>query len=212
MLLKGLWDVLFFYVPALFVLGHDVRRLTWDGGVGGDVKGALAKEVLENCLALQVHLMGDWHCKLEYTRSLSVALLCWQPWMSALPGCCFAEESCEAMIGRMVGRCRQHKELTTFQNLLHLFLTLPVPGLDARPTGGSVRPSLLSLLKGRLTRILHHSDSLPFASLSSSRDGVWKAPFPADLTLPIAPTADDLDRPCSRCCNQLWSPSLHHPN
>ena len=52
--LQSLHALLYHYLPALFVIGHDVRRLTWEGGVGGgSVKGDVAKRVLEYCLALQ---------------------------------------------------------------------------------------------------------------------------------------------------------------
>ena len=59
-MLGSLWALLYQYLPALFVIGHDVRRLTWEGGVGGDVRGDLARRILENCLVLQVHLLDDW--------------------------------------------------------------------------------------------------------------------------------------------------------
>ena len=43
-LLQGLHDLLFYYyLPALLVQGHDVRELTWEGGVNGTVKGDVAR-------------------------------------------------------------------------------------------------------------------------------------------------------------------------
>jgi len=86
------------------VIGFDVRQLNWDGGVDGTTRGDVAKRVMERCLALQVHLMGDWECKLEYSRSLSMALLGWTSWHSQLPGCCFAEEFCEPDGGASEGQ------------------------------------------------------------------------------------------------------------
>ena len=74
-LLQGLHDLLFYYLPALLVQGHDVRQLTWEGGVNGTVKGDVARRVLLRSLALQVHLLDDWECRAEYTRTLSVALM-----------------------------------------------------------------------------------------------------------------------------------------
>ena len=123
--LRSLHALLYHYLPALFVIGHDVRRLTWEGGVRGTVKGDVAKRVLESCLALQVHLLGDWDARTEYCRTLAVALLGWQPYMTQLPGCAFVEEACEAMLPRMVGRCRANRNLQTFNDMQRLFVTLP---------------------------------------------------------------------------------------
>ena len=85
-LLRGIHALMYFYIPAVFALGHDVRCLTWQGGVTGTVKGDRARRVLQQCLAVQVQLLGDWECRAEYTRTLSVALLQWQPWMTSLDG------------------------------------------------------------------------------------------------------------------------------
>ena len=84
---RGLQTLLYYYVPALFYIGHQVRRLTWEGGADGTAKGLHARHILEDCLALHAQLLGDWECRAEYTRTLSVALLSWQPVYSELPGC-----------------------------------------------------------------------------------------------------------------------------
>jgi hypothetical protein len=174
-------------VPALFVLGHDVRRLTWEGGVTGTVKGDVARTVLQRSLALQVHLLGDWECRAEYTRTLSVALLQWQPWMTTLPGCCFVEESCEALLSRMVGRCRANRTLVDFDDILRLFVTLPAPGADPRGTTGAVRQPLVTLFLRRLQRVLANPDSQPYAALLSAKEAQWQALLPASFALPQAP-------------------------
>ena len=113
-LLQGLHDLLYFYVPALFALGRDVRELTWEGGLGGTVKGLLAKRMLQKALAVQIDLLQDWECQAEYTKTLCVAILSWQPYFSALPGCCFVEEACEALLSRMVARRRKFPTVTSF--------------------------------------------------------------------------------------------------
>ena len=56
-----------------------------------------------------------------------MALLMWQPWMSELPGCCFAEEACEAMLSRMASRYKKNSHLSQFQDVLWLFMSLPPP-------------------------------------------------------------------------------------
>ena len=185
-LYSGLRDLLEFFVPALFVLGHQVRRLTWDGRVGGSATGLEAKRVLQCCLALQVHITGDWDCRQEYTRTLSVALLNWQPRYSSLPGCCFAEEPCEAMLSRLVGRCRSNWTLHRFTDVLRLWVTLPPPQEQAPATGGGLREALVTLIAQRIRRLLRHAGTMPFAKVSSATTGVWEAQPPPNHSLPSA--------------------------
>jgi hypothetical protein len=192
--LRSLHALLYHYLPALFVIGHDVRRLTWEGGVRGTVKGDVAKRVLESCLALQVHLLGDWDARTEYCRTLAVALLGWQPYMTQLPGCAFVEEACEAMLSRMVGRCRANRNLQTVDDMQRLFVTLPQAQAEAAATTGGVQESLVLLLGGRVHGILASPDTLPYARVTGARTAHWEAAYPADATLPVAPLDADLDR------------------
>ena len=174
----------------LLVLGHGVRTLTWEGGLDGRVTGAHAKKVLTRCLVAQVQLLQDWECRTEYTRTLSVALLQWQPWHSSLPGCCFVEESCEAMLSRAVGRCRANTQLTDLDDIFRLFITMPLPSREPRGTVGGVPQSLLVLFTARLRRIIHHAASQPFARCTSAQQAVWDAAFP---------TAPPFPRPLTTC-------------
>lgn len=183
-MLKGLQSLLYFYLPALFNLGHKVRRLTWEGGLHGAVTGALAREVLEQCLALQLQLLDDWECKAEYTRTISVALLCWQPFMSSLPGCCFVEESCEAMLSRMVGRCRANHQLTSYEDVLRLFVTLPLPRPRTTGTRGGLRQHVVYLFSRRVARILGAPGQQPFARVQSAKEAVWEDSYPDGFRFP----------------------------
>jgi hypothetical protein len=70
----------------------------------------MAKTVLQQCLVLQAYLLNDWDAKEEYTRTIALALLTWTPWMSKLPGCCFVEEACEAMLSRLTTRCHSGQD------------------------------------------------------------------------------------------------------
>jgi hypothetical protein len=180
-LLQSLHALVDFYLPCLLVLGYQVRKLLWDGAVGGTVQGQLAKDTLAQCLAVQVHLTGDWGCKLEYTRTLSVALLTWQPWLSNVPGCCFAEEPCEAMLARMVARCRRNRQLSSFEDVLQLYVSLPPPDGQARPTGCNIRPQLIDLMRTRVLRLLQFAPVLPFARVTNAKDYVWMAHVPTDF-------------------------------
>jgi len=113
--LVALRDLLEFYAPAALRLGFLVRECTWSGGPQGSVRGDTALQILRDCLLLQVHLQQDWLAQQEYTRTIAVALLMWQPWMSALPGCCFVEESGEALLSRYTAACRKATYLSGYE-------------------------------------------------------------------------------------------------
>ena len=78
-LIQGLHELLTFYVPALFNLGYQVRQCTWEGRPDGRVKGDTARGILEHCVVLQTHLQEDWVGRTHYVRTMSLALLTWQP-------------------------------------------------------------------------------------------------------------------------------------
>ena len=186
-LLRGAHLLLFHYIPALFGLGHQVRRLTWEGGADGVVKGIHARQLLEEALSLHVQLQGDWQCKTEYTRSLSLALVTWHPSLSKLPGCCFVEESCEAMLSRMVARLRRNPNVTSFDDTLRLFVTLPPPVDVARGTTGSVRSELVALMRSRLRRVLEVDSPLPpFGRVMGAREAIWELEIPDGSLFPEA--------------------------
>ena len=185
--LQGVEALLTFYVPSLFIVGHNVRTLSWEGGVTGQVKGVLAKTVLQQCLAIHVHLLQDWECKAEYTRTLSTALLSWQPYMSALPGCCFVEEACEALLSRMVARRRSNTHVTTLEDLLRLYVTLPVPRSMAPGTRGALRQPLVELILGRLRHAIRHAADQPYARVTSAKEAHWEPSLPDVCGMPPKP-------------------------
>ena len=180
------------YVPAVFLIGCQVRKLAWDGQVGGTVKGDLARTVLQRCLAVIVHASQDWDCKLEYSRSISVALLSWQPYYSGLPGCCFVEEACEAMLSRMMSRRQQHPQVVTYEDMVRLFVTLPPAKKTARGTRGSLKPVLVTLMYHRLKRLLRHTQSQPFARVLSAKKAQWEPQLPRNTLMPAPLTQDAL--------------------
>ena len=172
-ILVGLHDLLFFYVPALLQLGFKVRECTWNGRPEGHVKGDTARSVLEHALLIQVHLLRDWSAGTEYVRTMSCALLCWQPWYSRLPGCVFVEESCEAMLSRMAAQCRRHPNITTFEGTLWMFLTLPLPSDEPRDSRGSVRHDLVIEMTRRVRSLLGNPDGRLFPLPRDSSNFTW---------------------------------------
>lgn len=83
--LQGLHTLLYFYCPLIFQLGWKVRQCTWQGRPTQSVKGDVAKQVLHQAFLVMTHVQGDTECKEEYSRTIALALLTWQPWHSKLP-------------------------------------------------------------------------------------------------------------------------------
>ena len=152
--LLGLHHLLCFWLPAVFSVGHKVRRCTWEGRPGGTVRGDTAKLVLQQCLGLMMQLQADWECKEEYTRSLSVALLSWQPWHSSLPGCAFVEESTEAMLSTASRQMSRQRSLSGFQAAFDMFVTLPLPSGDPHDLKVGFKWKLVGVYRRRLRRLV----------------------------------------------------------
>ena len=64
---------------------------------------------------IQTHLLDDWLGRTPYVRTISLALVTWQPWMSRMPGCAFVEESGEAMLSRMASALRRQPHIIDFR-------------------------------------------------------------------------------------------------
>ena len=79
-LLVGLQTLLCFFLPAVFRVGYLVRCCTWEGRAAGS--GTTAKQVIEDVFVLLVHLLQEKCCKNEYVRTLGVAIITWQSFMS----------------------------------------------------------------------------------------------------------------------------------
>ena len=189
-LLRGIHAMLHFYIPSLFIVGRNVRRLTWEGGLGGSAKGLDARVILEQCLAIHTNVLGDWQCKSEYTRTLSVALLAWQPYYSSLPGCCFVEELGEALLSKMVSRMRRNRHVVTWDGVLQLYVTVPTAQAIAPATRGALRKELVQLIRNRLCQVIRNAASQPHARVTSAQHAVWDAALPATFTLPTIPHND----------------------
>lgn len=178
--LAALDALLHFYLPAVFRVGHKVRCCTWEGRVAGT--GKWAKEAMEQCLVLLIHLLQDVLCKNEYVRTLAVALATWQPWMEKIPAVCFMEESCEAMLSRMGHRCDVYRTLHGYDKTYDLFLTLPAPRRGLKKTRGMLKLGLVQVFASRLRKVLYSDGCLNFAVFGGARDmhSAVVEEFPAD--------------------------------
>ena len=179
--IDGLLALVDYYCPLLLVLGCGVRSCTWEGRTPGG--GKAAREVLEQCLVLLVHLYGSESPKVEYVRTLSTALLAWQPWMDKLPGCCFIEETCEALLSRMASRCRGHQTISSFEGVSDLFLTLPPVSRALKKSRGQLRDGLLQLFWIRCRRLISHGETNPYVEWSQ-KGSAFQATMPDDFAFP----------------------------
>lgn len=173
-ILYGLDDLLSFYVPTLLHIGYKVRECSWNGRPGGGVLGDTARRVLEMCLLVQVHLLQDRQARTEYVRTISVALLAWQPWMSRLPGCVFVEEAGEALISRLAGACRRSPTVITFEQTLQLFLTLPLPSAEPHSSRGHVREELVREMGRRVRALIGAPGGRLFPKARDATTYTWR--------------------------------------
>jgi hypothetical protein len=182
--LVALKELLQFWLPAVFRAGWMVRCCTWEGRAAGTA--LKARQLLEEILVQLVHLLDDYEAKNEYIRTLAVALLTWQPWTSSLPGVCFAEESCEALLSRMSNRCEVYNHVHGFDATFDLFLTLPPPKRGARATRGMLRRGLVQLFQSRIRRVVFSEGGLPYAApvAAKTMHGVFTNDYPVEFTLP----------------------------
>jgi hypothetical protein len=185
-ILKGLKDLLDFYLPAVFRIGYLVRCCTWEGRARGT--GEKAKQILEEVLIILMHLQQDFQAKDPYVRTIAVALLTWQNYLSGLPGVCFAEESCEALLSRMSHRCESHRHLHGLEDTFNLFLTLPKASSIPKQTRGCLKKGLVSLFAARLRRVVFSNGQLVFCPPVGAKvmHSTFAASFPPDFVFPSA--------------------------
>ena len=115
----ALYVLLFEYTPALFLIGHLVRECGWSA-----CSGEVAHKVLRYCFVALSHLLYEFRYNVEYLRTVGTALLVWGRWYDILPGRCHVEESCEALLARLVASMRANPQCKTLESCCDLFLIL----------------------------------------------------------------------------------------
>lgn len=183
-ILEGLHVLLTFFLPAVFRIGYLVRSCTWEGRDRGT--GERAKHILQEVLVLLVHVFCDSQAKNEYIRTIAVALLSWSPFLTSLPGVCFAEESCEALLSRMSHRCEVNRHLSGFEATFNLFLTLPNPSRLPKSTSGGLKQGLVGLFASRIRKIVFSNGDLMFCPPVGSKEmhSKFVAIFPENFAFP----------------------------
>ena len=96
-------------------------------------------------------------------------------------GCCFVEESCEAMLSRLAAACVRQRQLTSFRDTLDLWFTLPPTSTDERSTRGRLRRELVDLFHARVRRLISSAATVPFADTARK---LCVAGWPPGVRLP----------------------------
>ena len=115
------------YAPYLFNLGLSVRECYWC--LQQRDTGARVHEILCFCLAFLLSLEKSE--KNEYCQVISMAILTWSPFHSALPAAAFVEEVMEASLSRLTRFCATDLRLHSVDDFSDAYASL---GLSTQVT------------------------------------------------------------------------------
>ena len=122
MQVEGMIDLLYGDVPALFIIGCQVRDCHW----GPYTNTNMSTMLYSRCLHVLIRLTLGYEHKVEYVRTLVIArLLNHHPWFSQIPGVPFSEEPCEAMLSRVVANMAKYPYLDSLEDVHDLFVPPP---------------------------------------------------------------------------------------
>ena len=133
--------------PAIFLIGHKVRTCTWEARALGS--GTIAKECLMMCLNVMLRLSPPDARPLRYVRTVCVALLTWTPWHDTSPGVIHVEESCEAMLSKVVRTLSTNPNACTHERYQQIFQSLET-SKTKRVLNTRVPPSVLVNVREKL--------------------------------------------------------------
>ena len=151
---QGSVTLLYGHIPALFIIGLQVRDCHWSPKGEQHVAGPL----LSRCLHVLVRLTLGYEDKVEYVRTL-VARLLWSQWFARLPGVAHSEEPCEALLSYVVHLMAQHTGNCTWQQVHDLFILPPVAGQTPKDLQYvNVPKGLRQLVDRRFTRLMARFD------------------------------------------------------
>ena len=184
--MQGLVTLLYGYIPALFIIGSQVRDCHWSAQGEQHAAGPL----LSRCLHVLLRLTLGYEDKVEYVRTIVVARLLWSQWFARLPGVAHSEEPCEALLSRVVHLMAQHPGNCTLQQVHDLFILTPVA--DQTPKDlqyVNVPKGLPQLVDRRFTRLMARFDVgvIPPLVWSSQKSSIVQDRWdPAKMDFPCA--------------------------
>jgi hypothetical protein len=181
------------YAPACLALGVLVRDCSWEHRTVGT--GINAKKVIMAALCVLVHLVDKEHT-LEYVRTLCTALVCWRSWNNEVPGMCYSEERCEALLSRLGRRCNQYPRSVSALDVEDLFLALVSPSGSEAVLLRSHRPTadLVNAVRLNLAKVIASGGSvIRFVPWSSDRILRVEESWPEDYAFP-----EDLEEPLTQ--------------
>ena len=152
------------YVPGLFIVGQLVRECIWTGRQAGS--GHLAHTILRRCLLMLLALSRGAANRVDYVRTISIALLLWQQHQTDLPAAAHVEENNEANLSRLVKRCKKHPAMYALEDANTLFRTLPPRSDIAEKTTQFVPRTFVTAVYNGLTTMFNACGSRSWKKIS----------------------------------------------
>lgn len=146
--------------------------------------------VAERCLLVAMHvfkrLYGVHSHKQEYFRSIACALISWQAWNNALPGCSYCEEVTEAQLSRLGAACRTHPQHVTAEEVMDLYLLIQSGSASAHDLVGSKIPrNLMNEVRRNLASLTQvPGPNVTYVPWSAEKTCVAIAPWPSQDPFP----------------------------
>ena len=178
------FTLLFEYTPALFLIGHPVRECGWSA-----CSREVAHKVLRYSYVTMTHVLHEFRYNVEYLRTLGTTLLVWDKWYDNLPGRCHAEESCEALLARLVAAMRANPQCKSFDTACDLFLVLKAACSDEKNLHDSrIQRGFHEYVDGNIHKVVGRvlTDAVPAVIWDRNKTVTSSVEWPADFAYPRA--------------------------
>ena len=152
---QGLVNLLYGYIPALFIIGPQVRDYHWAPQRGE----CTARRLVSRCLHVLMRLTLRYEEKVEYVRTIVVARLLWSRWYVRLLGVAHGEEPCEALLSGLVHSMAQHPHNFAFEQAHDLSMLSLIASQSSKDLQNVNLPKgLPQLVERRFKRWMQHFD------------------------------------------------------